>query len=260
MTPKSLVLHLLSVHDAPFEVALLVRAGAVFGFEAGAVRVTLSRLQQAGHIESPARGLWRLGASAARLAGQVATWRELRSRVRPWSGGWIGVATGGLSRSDRAALRRHDRALSLLGFRALRPGLQLRPDNRREDADTLRLRLVDLGLGDGAPVFPMGPLGPVQAEAEALWSDAGHDTATARVRDRLQQIRYRLPELAPDQAARETFLAGSEAIRLLAFDPLLPAPMVDPEPRWALVDEMLAFDALGRDAWRRVLVMQEVAG
>lgn len=260
MTPKSLILHLLSVYDAPFEVAVLVRAGAVFGFEAGAMRVTLSRLQQAGHVASTERGRWRLTPVAARLAGQVATWRDLERRVRPWEGGWIGVATGGLSKSDRAAVRRHHRALSLLGFRELRPGLSLRPDNRVAGIDTVRNDLVALGLDDGTPVFRTDTLGPTQPEAERLWDTVALDDGYRRVRDGLASTRRRLPDLPPDVGAREMFLAGSEVLRLLAFDPLLPAPIADPAARWALVDEMRTFDTLARDAWRRLLLSPEVTG
>ena len=68
----------------------------------------------------------------------------------------------------------------------------------------------------------------------------------------------RIPELEPREAAREVFVAGGAAIRVLAFDPLLPAPIVDPSARWALVDEMAgvrrrelvaqcALDLLARD-------------
>jgi phenylacetic acid degradation operon negative regulatory protein len=257
VTLKSLLLQLLSAlpTDEPaLEVALLVRAAALFGFEAGAVRVTLSRLVAAGHVESAGRGRWRLTATAAGLADQVATWRGLERRVRPWSGGWIGVATGGLGRTDRAAVRRRERALSMFGFRELRPGLQIRPDNRAEPLPVLRSALERVGLEADAPVFAMSDLGPEQPHAVALWDGARLAAGYRAHREAIVAVRAAVATVPVELAAREVFVTGSAVLKLLAFDPLLPDAIVDPAPRRALVEAMAAFDAEGRVVWRRVLL------
>jgi hypothetical protein len=51
------------------------------------------------------------------------------------------------------------------------------------------------------------------------------------------------------QAMVESFLLGGRIIRQLALDPLLPKPLIDPEPRRALVQAMLHYDRLGRRSW-----------
>lgn len=254
MNAKALALQLMSVWDEPVAVADLVRAGAVFGLEAGAVRVALSRLQAAGDVVCTARGRYRLGPAAARLASQVATWRELPARVRPWQGGWIGVATGGLSRTDRGAVRARERALSLLGLRELRPGLQVRPDNRVESVRELRGLLVGLGLEPEAPVFTLGDLGEHQQEALAAWDRGALDAGYAQARAELRVVTRRIASMPLEDAARAVFVAGAAAIRVLAFDPLLPEPMADVAARTALVDEMRAFDDRGRELWYRWMV------
>lgn len=261
MTLKSLLLQLLSVLPTgePFlAVSALVRAGAVFGYEPGVVRVTLSRLQAAGLVEAAGRGRWRLTAAAIRVAEEVAHWRHLDDRVRPWTGGWLGIATGGLGRTDRTAVRRRERALALYGFRELRPGLVIRPDNRVEPLPTVRAALNDLGLEPAAPLLVLAELGPHQAEASALWDVHAIDQAYRDARASLGHARVIVgaAHAAPDTAARTLFAAGSAVLRLLAFDPLLPEAIADPTERRRLVAEMSAFDDDGRALWRSLLTAE----
>jgi phenylacetic acid degradation operon negative regulatory protein len=56
-----------------------------------------------------------------------------------------------------------------------------------------------------------------------------------------------------DDAARESFLLGDEAIRQIVFDPLLPAPLVDEQARAAFVDAVIRFDAAGQAIWKDFL-------
>ena len=51
----------------------------------------------------------------------------------------------------------------------------------------------------------------------------------------------------------ECFLLGGRAIRELAFDPLLPEPIVRGELRRGLIDEMRRYDAAGRRVWRKFM-------
>ena len=51
----------------------------------------------------------------------------------------------------------------------------------------------------------------------------------------------------------ETFVLGGEVLRTLAFDPLLPEPILPASAVDDLVREMRAYDRLGRDVWRRFL-------
>ncbi len=237
--------------DVP--VASLVRAGALFDFEPGAVRVALSRLRQEGLVESVDRGQWRLARAAEEVASHVALWREREHQVRPWEDGWIGVSTGGLSRTDRRALRRRSKALALWGFQRLRPGLWVRPDNRVQRAPEVRERLVALGLEDSAPVFEMGHLGPQQQEALRLWSGPDLTESYVQMRSELSDCAAALPDMSAEEAAREAFLLEGRVVRLLAYDPLLPEPIVDVAARSALIEQMRGFDRVTRQLWDVVL-------
>ena len=57
----------------------------------------------------------KIGAARA-TQQQVAGWRTIEDRLRPWDGGWIGVHTGGLGRTDRAGARRRPRRSSTSGW------------------------------------------------------------------------------------------------------------------------------------------------
>ncbi|HMR70321.1 MAG TPA: PaaX family transcriptional regulator C-terminal domain-containing protein, partial [Rubrivivax sp.] len=52
-------------------------------------------------------------------------------------------------------------------------------------------------------------------------------------------------------AARESFTLGHDAIHQLVFDPLLPAPLVDPGARQRFIDAVVRFDAAGQTIWNR---------
>ncbi|MEM6931535.1 MAG: PaaX family transcriptional regulator [Myxococcota bacterium] len=253
MQAKALILNLLGAHGDVLDVASLLRAGGVFDLEPGTVRVALSRLSAAGLVEPVGRGRWAMSPVATPLAGLVGTWRTLEALVRPWGGTWIGVATGGLD-GGRSATRQRRRALDLLGFRELRPGLEIRPDNRR---DSLRERLASLQVR--APVFAVGHLGPDQVAAEGLWDTRALAEGYAARRDAIGRATIAIADLPRPEAARRTWNVGTEAIRTLALDPLLPDAMVDVGARRALAEEMQAFDQLGRRIWLELLAPREVA-
>ena len=228
-----------------------VTACQLFAISENSVRVALARLSADGLIAADGRGSYRLTASAMELAGDVAGWRTAEQRLRPWQGDWLVVFTASLGRSDRTSLRRRERALQMLGFRAWRQGLHVRPDNIEADVEAVRRRLHGLGLETEAAVFRSRDWSPVQeAELHQLWDgpalDAGYRQRTAE----LDSWRARADQLAPADAARESFLLGSQAIRQVVFDPLLPAPMVDVAARATFVDAVRTFDRVGHEIWR----------
>src|SRR5580765_171872 len=141
-------------------VRALVAAGDLFAISENSVRVALARLLADGLIERDERGAYRLGPRAQTVSHQVASWRSLDARLRPWDGGWIGVHTAGLARASRSIVRRRVRALDWLGFRELRAGLSLRPDNLVEGVPGTRERLQALGLDPATPVFALRDVDP----------------------------------------------------------------------------------------------------
>src|SRR5262245_65852161 len=109
-------------------VRALVAAGDLFGISENSVRVTLARLLADRLIARDDRGAYRLGPGAEAVSRQVASWRDLGARMRPWDGGWLAVHTAGLGGAHRTQRRRRSRGLPLPRFRDLGHGLRAPPD------------------------------------------------------------------------------------------------------------------------------------
>jgi phenylacetic acid degradation operon negative regulatory protein len=249
------VLDLLStLRRGAMPVRALVAAGDLFGISENSVRVTLARLLTDRLIARDERGAYRLGPGAQAVSRQVASWRDLGARMRPWDGGWLAVHTAGLGRTNRTQLRRRTRALSWLGFRELRPDLAVRPDNLTGGVDAVRTQLRALGLEPDALVFLVAGLDEATDErARRLWPVtrlvAGHRSA----RLALERSKRRLPALPEARAMVESFELGGNAIRQLALDPLLPDALLPGRERELLLETMLQYDRAGRACWARFL-------
>ena len=248
-TAKSLTLDLLSTlrgHSMP--VRALVEAARLFAIEENNLRVSLARLCAAGIAERDQRGLYRLAASAAAVERQITSWRRLEERVRDWPGGWIAVC--GTTPTRGAAGRRSAQALRFLGFRALEPGLMLRPDNLRGGVSKVRDELRALDLAETAAVFGIKDLDPErERHARGLWDTASLQSRYARYRAELAASQAHFASLTREQAMIESFLLGGAVVRELVLDPLLPEPILPPGPRNQLVAAMRDYDRMGRAAW-----------
>jgi phenylacetic acid degradation operon negative regulatory protein len=232
-------------------VRTLIGAGELFGLTAEGIRVALVRLRDRGTIERTERGLYRLAPAAQPVQRHVAAWTRTEERPVSWRGGWIGAHTAGLARGDRARLRQRQRALQLLGFRALAPHLFLRPDNLRGGVEAVRAELRALGLEPAAPVFGIVQLDPAtEARARALWDTASLCRGYRATCGALARSAARLERLPEHEAMVESFILGGQAIRQLAHDPLLPEPILPSRERAALVEALRAYDRLGRACWR----------
>jgi phenylacetic acid degradation operon negative regulatory protein len=256
---RSFVLDLLStLRRGSMPVRALVEAATLFGIAEGSVRVALTRLLADGLVERDERGEYRLGAAAEPVRRRAAAWRDLSSQLRAWSGAWIAVFDA--PAPARLAQRRSERALELLGFRPLRRGLRLRPDNLAGGLARLREQLAELGLAAGALVCELRGLDAVsEARARSLWDAdelvAGYRRHTREIEASARRLRSRSPE----QAMVESFRVGGAALRTLAKDPLLPEPIVPAGERDALIAAMRAYDALGRASWAAFLARHSVA-
>ncbi len=249
---QSLILDLLSsVRGQPIPVRALIAAGELFDISAENIRVALVRLCVRGTIAHNERGRYCLAPSAEPVQAHVTSWTHLEDRLVPWRGGWIGVHTAGLERVDRTRVRRRERALDLLGFRALDPHLFVRPDNLRGGVESARSSLGGLGLDVAAPVFALSQLdGDTERRARALWDGDGLRRDYRATTAALTRSAAGLPRLPLRQAMTESFVLGGQAIRQLAHDPLLPEPIAPTAERAALVDQMRVYDRLGRELWR----------
>lgn len=260
-TPKSLLLDLLSAAPGgSLTIRALVRAGALFGIGDNRIRVAVSRLRAANLVSVHGRGRYALGPAARSVHRHVATWRHLEEQVVAWDGRWLAVMTGGLARSDRSTARRWMRALELWGFRGWCEDLWIRPANHRGGLAHVRRSLGELGLPTDAPVFGLDEIAADQVqEVRGLWDGEGLNQRYVEGTRRLRESLARLGQAGPDDAARESFLTGGLAIRDLARDPLLPAPLVDEEARAAYGQEMLRYDHAGREIWSAFLGTDDTA-
>ncbi len=253
MTPRAFLLGILQAFGSPVPVKTLIRAADLFDFDENRVRVALHRLRAKGLVVSEERGSYEVGPAARAVAKQVGGWRRQLDRLVPWQGAWMGAHTAHLPRADKTTARRRDRALSLLGFRELESGLAVRPDNLLGSVDDARERLVALGLETEAPVFRLDDLGRHNEPARALWHADGLDDRYRSHTRRLTEATLQLRSMTTRDGARMAFEVGDDAVRDIAADPLLPAPIVDPALRQRFLQTMLAFDDVSRGLWSEVL-------
>jgi phenylacetic acid degradation operon negative regulatory protein len=253
-TARSFVLDLLStLRRGTMPVGALVAAGALFDLSENNVRVALARLRAAGRVERDERGRYRLGSGAAPVAERVRSWRSPASATRRWGGSWIGVQATAGPRRGRAR-RERERALRLLGFEALAPGLHVRPDNLRTSLSELRDQLSALGLEPGALVFALRDLDAASdARARTLWDVAALRAGYRRSLAEIAASEARLPALSEGESMAESFRVGGSALRQLVLDPLLPEEILPGGEREALVEAMRRYDRAGRACWAAFL-------
>jgi phenylacetic acid degradation operon negative regulatory protein len=257
---KSLVLDLLSTASGQtMPVRALVGAGALFGISGNSIRVALARLCSRGRVERDERGRYRLSAGARAVQRHVAAWSQIEQRMVPWRGDWIGLHMAAARPLRRGLLRQRDRALDFFGFRALMPGLWIRPDNLEGGVHELRPRLRALGLDVDAAIFALRDLdSESEARARELWDGKALCRGYREGRDELRRSAERLRRLPQERAMVESFLVGGRALRQLAFDPLLPEAIVAAAPRREFVDELRRYDRLGRAHWRSFMRAQGI--
>lgn len=252
--PQRLIMNVMTAMEAPvIQVRDAIGICELFGVTSNSTRVALTRLSADGLIESSERGQYQLTARAHELVDDLRCWRSTMERLRAWSGDWIAVHGSVLGRSDKAALRRRNRALDMNGFRELSRDLHVRPDNLTGGIDALRERLCRLGLDDRAPVFVISDLDAgLSQTARTLWPTTKLEKAYRDTTTQMQDWLDKADRLEPEDAARESFVIGDKAIRQIVFDPLLPDGMIDSQARQTFFETLLHFDRTGHDIWRRL--------
>lgn len=234
-------------------VRALVASGDCFGIAENSVRVALARLHAAGTVDRDQRGRYRLGERTEATRREVASWKTRHEDLGDWSeGGWIGLITNASERPSRRVASRRERALLLLGFRALEPNLHVRPDNLAGGVQRARERLhaLDPSLEAGSLVMGLRDLDPEATQrAIGLWDPVRAVAAYRHSRSRLAESEANLSALSAEEAMVETFLIGGEVLRQVALDPLLPEAIVPSWERDELVAAMRHYDDLGRRCW-----------
>lgn len=248
LTPKQLMLAILRVAPGPMAVRELVAIGGLFGFEESAVRVTLARLVQRGHVANEGAA-YALTSSAAQLGRWVEEWRRGEARLRSWNGSWLCVLhPGGVSRTPR---RKSVRALERLGFRQGQSKMWVRPDNLRKCRDDVEVELIQLGLAHGAELFIGNEF---SSTLTARWMRTLWDTDQIEADLRaslieMEKSRSELESLPDVRALVESFLLGGRAVTQLALDPLLPDEILDGTARRDLTEALHEYDQIGRALW-----------
>ena len=253
--PRRLLLKLFSSRDGvQMNASSAVRVGALFGISENNIRVTLTRLQSANLLQLVERGFYELGPEGKLLAGQINAWPTVEASLCAWREDWIAVLTNTLEKSDRKAKRLRERAFKLIGMREVSNDFYIRPNNVVGGVDEIRNRLFNLGLDKRALVFnisqfskPQEILNRSQWQSEAL--ENGYRTGLQEI----EQSLMRLDSLPLEEATKESYLVGDNALQQLVFDPLLPAPLVDVSLRKLYRAKVHEYDQAGAAIWQRFL-------
>lgn len=233
--------------DRSLDVATLVAATGALGLKGNATRVALSRLVAEGWIARDERGRYRLRAERAAKASGLGAFKALPSLVTAWKGRFFGCVFEPGREPDE--LRR-------LGFRAVSPGLAVRPDNLRGGLELLEARL---GAGRLISLEPAGA-GDATARWSSLWDCAALSRGYAQLRERIKKSRARLQKLSGEAQLAETWAVAQSGIVQLEQDPLLPDAWVDAAARTQAVHELVAYDRDARAHWMQVIPGLELEG
>jgi phenylacetic acid degradation operon negative regulatory protein len=255
LTAKELVIDFLS-NRAPREMAarVIVDSAAALGFSEQSVRMALTRLVEEELALNPARGMYRLAPSGDAMRREVRKWRTITALTQSWSHAWICIYDAPIARSDRAALRHHEQAVRLRGFREFRGGLWLRPANLRLSIAELREELGALGLHRDAVVAEIRNLDQRgHAEAMRLWNVKALLASYEALTRAMESSERRLERMELADAAGETLVLGRDVVRHINLDPLLPEELIPQQPLRAMVHTMLAYDDKARAIWRRFM-------
>jgi phenylacetic acid degradation operon negative regulatory protein len=255
LTARELVIDFLS-NRYPREMSVqeITGVGIALGFTEQSLRMALTRLVEQSVAANIGRGRYRLSPSGEAMREEVRKWRHLDDLARPWSGAWIGVFDASVPRSDRAALRRHERAMRLRGFRELQSGLWIRPANLRDSVTELRKHLRALGLHPAALVVGLNDLDDdARAKATSLWDTAAMLATYRALADELLASKGKLERLPLDTAAAESMVLGRDVIRHINLDPVLPEELMPQRALINLIRVMSDYDQNARQIWRRFM-------
>ena len=255
LTARELVIDFLS-NRYPREMSVqeIAGVGIALGFSEQSLRMALTRLVEQSVAASTGRGRYRLSPSGEAMRDEVRKWRHLGEVAKPWSGAWIGVFDAAIPRSDRAALRRHERAMRLRGFRELQSGLWIRPANLRDSVAELREHLRALGLHPSALVVGLQELDDdARAKATSLWNTAAMLATYRALADELIASKGKLERLPLDTAAAESMVLGRDVIRHINLDPVLPEELMPQRALTNLIRVMSDYDQNARQIWRRFM-------
>ncbi|MDP1540546.1 MAG: PaaX family transcriptional regulator C-terminal domain-containing protein [Moraxellaceae bacterium] len=237
--------------------SLLAREAIVacqlFAISENSVRVALARLSADGLIRASGRGRYQIGPAGINLFNDVTAWRNRDQKMRTWNGHYLAIFTSHLGRSDRTALRHRERALNMLGFFPLEQGLFIRPDNIEADSQAVSARLHSLGLEAEAIMLEVANIDEGRKQQLIKgWQTERLNAQYVSLQQELTTWMNKAADLDTEQAARESFLIGHDAIRAVIYDPLLPDQFIDKAARKAFFNTVQTYDKTGREIWQKL--------
>jgi phenylacetic acid degradation operon negative regulatory protein len=248
-----LILDLLVAHRGMLSAQSLCRAGALMGIGESTLRVGLTRLASDGKIERGERGSYALNRAGPALSRTVDGWRQRGAQAAAWRNDWLAVHDAGVPRADKTAWRHHGLALSLRGFAPLQTGLHIRPDNLGRAGGRAGTAAGPGPVVEGAGVPPCrhgrSHAGRRAQAVERARADAGYQ----RLQTGIERSEKRLDRQSLEVAVRESLLLGRAVIAHLIRDPLLPAELMSPAPRTALLTVTRRYQDKARKLWREWL-------
>ena len=231
----------------------IIRAGEIMGLSESTLRVALTRLVKSGKLEKQDRAIYALDTTRNRLQLDVGDWRARMGGMIDWHGDWVLIAESSQGQANATERRRHQRALSLRGFRQWKPHVQIRPNNLAGGLDGLRQDLSALGLSPDADLCLASGLTPAQSDRVlALWDIPALEQTYQTLTETVETSLARLDTLEPDAAARESLLTGRDLIRNMLQDPLLPQEVLHDASLRETADAIAHYQDHSRAIWETV--------
>ena len=251
--PRKLILGLmLAANGQSVGAKDMVTACELFGVSQGSTRVALARLAAENLVQSTARGVYSLGKAAKNMGVEVSNWQNQLNYTRPWSGFYVVAYTNHMGRTNRTVLKQREHAFEVMGFREIEQGLFVRPDNIDQNLDGIKKRLVSLEMEPHCHLFLACEFqNYFKQDIHGLWNPAALLRSYTEQTKTLQNWLKNQPKLSIEVAAKESYLLGSQAIRAVRHDPLLPEELVDTQARAEFFDTVVKFDQVGKAIWQQ---------
>jgi len=249
---QKLILDVLTLNQPyPCKVRHLIQFGDCFEINENTIRVTLARLVKSQMILSEQRGFYRIAPSALCMQQQLWQWRTLEPITKPWQGDYIMISCHDIGRTDRIALHKREKALSLLGFTSLEKDLYLRPDNLIYTHAEIKQKLIALGMDPRGRVFMASDFECSHEEMIGqLWQPERLNAGYLEQEQRMRHWMFHQHSYPAKQAVQESYVLCQRAIRSIFFDPLLPEPYVNSAYRERFMTTTRHFEINGIAIWR----------